>query len=175
MTEGDTVVIAGLRCEVAEEAQRAWHSFIKNGFLFHTDRVLADWIRDEATLREFEGCVRGVCRGVKGFSGGRLVSQLRPLGALPGEERERLAAVLDRAFEEDFGPGEVARRVGERLDVLLGLVKNLASRDAGSAEQKEAMVEVRDAARALWRELETLPHGFWLPRRPRRWPEVMAE
>ncbi|MGH9893390.1 MAG: hypothetical protein ACREA0_15655, partial [bacterium] len=97
MTDGDIVALAELRCAVAEEAQRAWHSFIKNGFLFHTDRVLAEWIRDEVPMREFEECVRDVCRDIGGFSGGRLVSQLRPIAALSCKERQRLVGVLDRA------------------------------------------------------------------------------
>lgn len=165
MIECDTVVIAGLRCKVAEEAQRAWHSFIKNGFLFHTDRVLADWIRDEVTMREFEECVRDVCQSMRGFSGGQLVSDLRPLQALDGEEQRQLKGALDHAFDRAFGPDKLAHRVGDRLDHLMGLARNFGSPETDPDEAKQRLAEIRGAAQALWRELEKLPRGFWLPRR----------
>lgn len=165
MRVGDALAFPQRPCAVALQAQRAWHSFIKNGFLFHTDRVLADWVRHEPTMREFEECVRAVCQGVMGFSGSGLIPLLPPLSTLPSTVRERLARSLDRAFEEDFAPDAVAKRVSRKLDALLDGMRDLGTRAAGSAEERETLARIREGARCLWRELAMLPQGFWLPRR----------
>lgn len=174
MAAGDVIALPQLPCEVALRAQRAWHSFIKNGFLFHTDRVLTDWVRDELTMHEFEECVRGVCQGVRGFSGSGLIPLLRPLSALPAADRKRLARSLDRAFEEDFAPDELAERIGHHLDALLDAMSEIGMQAAGSVEEQDTLTRIRERARYLWRELEKLPQGFWLPRRSLTGAEAMT-
>lgn len=163
---GDIVALPQLKCTVALEAQRAWHSYIKNGFLLHTDRVLAEWLRDRAEMGEFERCVRSVCEGIRGLSGSGLIPLLRPLSSLAPAGRTGLAAFLDRRFEAECRPDDMARNLAGKLDVLMEHVRRFSARPSGDGYSADQLGEIRAAACALWRELEKVPQGFWLPEPP---------
>jgi hypothetical protein len=166
---GDIVVLSQLRCEVARQAQLAWHSFIKNGFLWHTDVVLTRWVQDEKAMHEFEVLVLGVSCSVRQLSGALLVDLLGPLAGLRAAERDKLKARLDREFEQDFSPDKVAARIACKLIALSARIReSLAVTDI--AERKRALDAIRGAARALSDELKPLK-GFWLP----HWSVTHAE
>lgn len=163
---GDFVALPQLRCEVAQAAVDAWHDDIKNGLLWWSDDArLARRLRDASTMRQLEDRVRRVCRDVRGLSGALLVRQLPPLAELPVERRLRLVRMLDRAFENDFRPDDVARELDQKLDALLELVRDFLARDGELVDAKPRLDEIRRSARFLGVALVNLPRGFWLPRR----------
>lgn len=165
MLNYDIVVLPRVHCVVAQHAQRVWHSFIKNGFLFHTDDVLARWMRNEADMLEFEVRVRGVCQDINEFSGAGLTGMLTPLSALPESDMKRLVFALDCAFEEGFSPNDMAGRVERKLNILLTRMQEFLSAP-GNSDEKSVLDAIREAARNLSCELHGLPDGFWLPRTP---------
>ena len=159
-------MVHGLRlpCEVAREASRCRHSLIENAFLLFDDRTLAEWLDDEREVREFTETARFVCENVERFSPVEALPAIAPLAALPAAELEPLRAALDDAFQRQFQPAAVERRLRTRLDALLA---EMSRRDTSDAAP-ESLRAIRSAAKALHAEMRRLPGGFWLPCPPRR-------
>lgn len=153
------VGLPGLPCDAAREAGRCRHSFLENVFEALDDRGLAAWLDDEREVRAFTASARCVRDNVAGFSPAGMLPRVAPLARLPAGELGPLGEALDRAFRRAFAPGEVARRLGVRLDALLAEMRGRPRRDTTPAR----LAPVRKAARALHEVLARLPDGFWLP------------
>lgn len=153
------VALEGLSCAAAREAGRCRHSFLENVFLVLDDRSLAAWLDDEREVGAFAASARFVRGHVAGFSPVEMLPKIAPLARLPASESGPLREALDAAFRRAFAPGEVARRIGGRLDALLAEMRRRPPGDA--APRRIALI--RQAARALHEELACLPDGFWVP------------
>ena len=154
-------MVATLRlpCEVAQKASRCRHSFIENTFLIFDDQALAAWLDDDREVREFTETARFVCGNVAGFSPVEAFPAIAPLAALPAAQLQQLREILGDAFERQFQPEAVTRRLRTGLETLLVEMNRRAAGDA-TPEQLRA---IRDAAAALHMEMRRLPGGFWLP------------
>jgi len=164
---GDVVALPQVRCESAHEAVSTWHDDIKNGLLWWSDdERLTRRLRDASAMDHLETRVRRVSATLNGLSGAMLVRLLRPFRTVPERDRERLAAALNRAFEEDFRPEDVSRDLVGRLEVLVQEVRAHAEEDRAGRSAHVYLKGIRIAASALGQALANLPRGFWLPRTP---------
>jgi len=156
----DTLTVPALRCDVAHEAERCRHSFLRNGFALLSDKALASWLKDIPAMREFRKCLDVVCAGIPQFSGVHIVDQIRPLADLSARERNRLSQILAVAFEDGFRPERATLQLRVSSDKLLSLIQ---------AFQTDSLIvelsEVRSAASALLVEMRRLPAGLLLPQR----------
>ena len=102
-----------------------------------------------------------------GFSPAQLVDQLSPFHDLPFENRRTMKEQMHRQFVREFRLAERKRRL-ERMSkaFLASLDAFLASVPVAAAAAKTGMEKVQEAARALIRELESLPKGIWLWKTP---------
>ncbi len=155
----EVVALPGLPCGAAREAGRCRHSFLENVFQVLDDRGLAAWLDDEREARAFADSARSVRDNVAGFSPTGMLPMIAPLVRLPAAEIEPLQTRLDAAFRRAFAPADVARRLGARLDALLGEMR--ARRPGNPAPGP--LARIRRAARALHDEMTRLPDGFWVP------------
>ena len=154
------VALPGLSCDAAREAARCRHSWLENVFQGLNDRRLAEWLDDdEGEVRAFAASVRSVRDNAEGFSPVGMLPQVAPLARLPAREIEPLREALGAAFERAFEPAGVARRLGARLDALLGEMRLRRSGDS----TPDRLDLIRRAAGALHEELARLPDGFCVP------------
>ena len=155
----DVVALPGLSCDAAREAARCRHSWLENVFQALNDRRLAEWLDDEGEVRAFAASAQFVRDNAAEFSPLGLLPQVSPLARLPARELEPLREALGAAFERAFQPAEVARRLGARLDALLGEMRLRRSGDS----TPDRLDLIRRAAGALHEELARLPDGFCVP------------